>query len=244
MLAEIHGKADGCSKGKGGSMHLVDPSVGFMGSTAIVANTVPIGVGLALSIQLKGTDQISCVYLGDGAVEEGVFYESVNFAAVRKLPVLFICENNLYSVYSTLDVRQPKNRSIQKMVEAIGVEGKTLTDEALAILTGVIAAVERVRTSGEPYFIEIPTYRWREHCGPNVDDALGYRPKGEVRIRKDRDPLSKLQNELLTTGHLTQSKISNEEAAIEREIVEAFEAVADAEFPDPEEFLSDVYSLT
>ena len=81
-------------------MHLVDPSVGFMGSTAIVANTVPIGVGLALSIQLKGTDQISCVYLGDGAVEEGVFYESVNFAAVRKLPVLFICENNLYSVYS------------------------------------------------------------------------------------------------------------------------------------------------
>ena len=244
MLAEIHGKADGCSGGKGGSMHLVDPSVGFMGSTAIVGNTIPIGVGLALSIQLKGTDQISCIYLGDGAVEEGVFYESVNFAAVRKLPVLFICENNLYSVYSALDVRQPKNRSIQEMVEAIGVKGETLTDGASAILSGVAEAVGQVRTSGEPYFVEIPTYRWREHCGPNVDDDLGYRSEEEVRIRKERDPLSQLQKELLTAGHMTHEMISNEEAAIEREITEAFEAVAGAEFPDSEEILSDVYSLT
>ena len=244
MLAEIHGKADGCSKGKGGSMHLVDTSVGFMGSTAIVANTIPVGVGLGLSIQLKETDQISCVFFGDGAVEEGVFYESVNFAAVRKLPVLFVCENNLYSVYSPLDVRQPKNRSIQGMVEAIGVDGETLTAKASDILSGVTAAVWQVRTSGEPFFIEIPTYRWREHCGPNVDDDLGYRPDEEVRIGKERDPLSQLQKELLTAGYLTHEMISSEVAAIEREITKAFKAVAGAPFPDPEELFSDVYSLT
>ena len=243
MLAEIHGKADGCSKGKGGSMHLVDTSVGFMGSTAIVANTIPVGVGLGLSIQLKETDQISCVFLGDGAVEEGVFYESVNFAAVRKLPVLFICENNLYSVYSPLGVRQPKKRSIQGMVESIGVDGKTLTDGASDILSGVTAAVGRVRASGEPFFIEIPTYRWREHCGPNMDDDLGYRPEEEVRNRKERDPLACFENELLTAGQLTDASISSEEAAIELEITEAFKAVAGAAFPDPEEMFSGVYSL-
>jgi TPP-dependent pyruvate/acetoin dehydrogenase alpha subunit len=244
MLAEIHGKADGCSKGKGGSMHLVDREVGFMGSTAIVGNTIPVGVGLGLSIQLKETDQISCVFLGDGAVEEGVFYESVNFAAVRKLPVLFICENNLYSVYSPLDVRQPKNRSIQGMVEAIGVDGETLTDEASDILSGVTAAVGRVRTSGEPFFIEIPTYRWREHCGPNMDDDLGYRPEEEVRNRKERDPLPCLENELLTAGQLTDASISSEEAAIQQEIMSTFEAVAQAPFPNEEEWASDVYSVT
>jgi pyruvate dehydrogenase E1 component alpha subunit len=244
MLAEIHGKADGCSKGKGGSMHLVDTSVGFMGSTAIVANTIPVGVGLGLSIQLKETDQISCVFFGDGAVEEGVFYESANFAAVRKLPVLFICENNLYSVYSPLGVRQPKKRSIQGMVESIGVDGKTLTDGASDILSGVTAAVGRVRASGEPFFIEIPTYRWREHCGPNMDDDLGYRPEEEVINRKERDPLPCLENELLTAGQLTAASISSEEADIQQEITSTFEAVARAPFPNEEEWASDLYSVT
>ena len=102
-------------------MHLIDQEVGFMGSTAIVGGTIPIGVGLGLSIQLKNTDQVSCVFLGDGSVEGGVFYESVNFAVLRKLPVLFLCENNLYSVYSPLQVRQPKGREIYKMVEGLGL---------------------------------------------------------------------------------------------------------------------------
>ena len=122
MIAEIYGKETGCSRGKGGSMHLIDQEVGFMGSTAIVGGTIPVGVGLGLSIQLKKTDQVSCVFLGDGSVEEGVFYESVNFAVVKKLPVVFICENNFYSVYSPLSVRQPEGRSISKMVKAMGAQ--------------------------------------------------------------------------------------------------------------------------
>ena len=120
MIAEIYGKATGCSKGKGGSMHLVDPAVNFMGSTAIVGGTIPVGVGLGLSIKLKKSDQVSCVFFGDGSVEEGVFYEAVNFAALKKLPVLFICENNFYSVYSPLSVRQPAGRKIADMVRGMG----------------------------------------------------------------------------------------------------------------------------
>ena len=115
MIAEIYGKKTGCSKGKGGSMHLIDLNVNFMGTSAIVGNSIPVGVGLGLSIELNKTDQISCIFLGDGAIEEGVFYESLNFAAVRNLPILFICENNLYSVYSPLSVRQPKNRIIAEI---------------------------------------------------------------------------------------------------------------------------------
>src|SRR3990167_5343934 len=120
MIAELHGKVTGCSRGRGGSMHLIDQSVGFMGSTAIVGNTIPIGVGLGLSIHLSGDDRVSCIYLGDGAVEEGVFYESLNFAILKKLPILFICENNLYSVYTPLDKRQPAGRKIADFVHAIG----------------------------------------------------------------------------------------------------------------------------
>ena len=119
MIAEIYGKATGCSKGKGGSMHLIDKSCGFFGSTAIVGNTIPVATGVALSLQLRNTECLSCVFFGDGSVEEGAFYEAVNFAALKNLPILFVCENNLYSVYSSLNVRQPKGREIYKMVKSI-----------------------------------------------------------------------------------------------------------------------------
>ena len=111
MIAEIYGKVTGCSKGKGGSMHLIDIKSNFMGSTAIVGNTIPVGVGLALSSKIKKEDKFSFIFFGEGAVEEGVFYESINFAAIKKLPVIFICENNFYSVYSPLNVRQPKKET-------------------------------------------------------------------------------------------------------------------------------------
>ena len=160
MIAEIYGKSTGCAKGKGGSMHLIDLAVNFMGTSAIVGNSIPIGVGLALSAQLKRTNQISCVFLGDGATEEGVFYESVNFAAVRKLPVLFICENNLYSVYSPLSVRQPKGRCIAKMVEAMGVEIAAGDGHNIASCHEIMKnAVDRVRATGAPFFLEFTTYR-------------------------------------------------------------------------------------
>ena len=132
MIAEIYGKEGGCSKGKGGSMHLIDLSVGFMGSTAIVGNSIPIGAGLGLAMQLDKSNNISCIFIGDGAIEEGVFAETVNFCAQRDLPVLFLCENNFYSVYSPLTVRQPKNRPIHKMVEAMGI--KSFKGDGLSLI--------------------------------------------------------------------------------------------------------------
>ena len=122
MIAEIYGKVTGCSKGMGGSMHLIDKPSGFMGSTAIVGNTIPVAAGLALAFKIQKSSSISCAFFGDGAVEEGAFYESVNFAALHKLPILFICENNLYSVYSGLGVRQPNGRKIHEMVSGMGIE--------------------------------------------------------------------------------------------------------------------------
>ena len=122
MIAEIYGKKSGCSKGKGGSMHLIDLSRNFMGSSAIVGNSIPVGVGLALSSIIKKQSSLTYVFFGDGATEEGVFFESINFALVKKLPVIFICENNLYSVYSPLKDRQTKNRRIYKMVQGMGLK--------------------------------------------------------------------------------------------------------------------------
>ena len=243
MVAEIYGKATGCAKGKGGSMHLIDLAVNFMGTSAIVGNSIPVGVGLALSAQLKETDQISCVFLGDGAVEEGVFYESVNFAAVRKLPVLFICENNLYSVYSPLYVRQPLGRSIAKMVEAMGIKVATGAASDLISCNRVMKdAVNFVRAGQGPYFLEFSTYRWREHCGPNFDNDIGYRTQDEFLAWQERDPLTRLERELSHSEPKVQIEVGDIKSSVKGELQATFEAAEAAPFPAASEAYQDVYA--
>lgn len=243
MLAEIYGKSTGCAKGKGGSMHLIDLSVNFMGTSAIVGNSIPIGVGLALSAQIKGTDQISCVFLGDGAVEEGVFYESVNFAAVRKLPVLFICENNLYSVYSPLSVRQPAGRSIASMVNAMGIEvgfaDGTNIQASSRLMKG---AINQVRETGLPYFVEFSTYRWREHCGHAFDNDIGYRTPEEFLEWQAKDPLRHLESELKNTSLSLCSYIDEIKSKVDAEIVAAFDFAESSPFPNQHEAFVGVYA--
>lgn len=243
MIAEIYGKSTGCAKGKGGSMHLVDLAVNFMGTSAIVGNSIPIGVGLALSAQLKKTNQISCVFLGDGATEEGVFYESINFAAVRKLPVLFVCENNLYSVYSPLLVRQPKGRSIAKMVEAIGVEVATSDGHNITSSYEIMKnAIDRVRSTGGPFFLEFSTYRWREHCGHGFDNDIGYRTHEEFLEWKARDPLNNLEQHLQQSSSHVASSLENIKSEINLEIVKAFEFAERSPFPKQSEAYDGVYA--
>ncbi|MES2963870.1 MAG: thiamine pyrophosphate-dependent dehydrogenase E1 component subunit alpha, partial [Bdellovibrionota bacterium] len=151
LIAEIYGKVTGCAAGKGGSVHLVDTSVGFKGSTAIVGNMIPVGVGIGLALKLDGGDNVSVVYLGDAAVEEGAFYEAVNFAALKKLPVLFVCENNMYSVYSPLSARQPEGRRIFKMVEAMGVRSVEVDgNDVEATYLLMRDEVARIRETGAP----------------------------------------------------------------------------------------------
>ena len=196
MMAEIYGKASGCSKGMGGSMHLIDTSVGFMGSTAIVANTIPVAVGLALEKKLTRKKSIACVFFGDGATEEGAFYESVNFAIIHSLPILFICENNLYSVYSGLEVRQPVDRKIYKMVRAMGLSAQHGNgNDVEEVARKVKHAKTMILKSGGPQFLEFDTYRWREHCGPNFDNNIGYREESEFLKWKKKDPLKNFYSE-------------------------------------------------
>jgi TPP-dependent pyruvate/acetoin dehydrogenase alpha subunit len=243
MIAEIYGKSTGCSKGKGGSMHLIDLNVNFMGTSAIVGNSIPVGVGLALSSKLKGTDQISCVFLGDGAVEEGVFYESVNFAAVKKLPVLFICENNLYSVYSDLSVRQPKGRSIAKMVEAMGIDMSFGNDnDILANQQLMKKAVSNVRSGNGPHFLEFSTYRWREHCGHNFDNDIGYRSQDEFLEWQVKDSLKLLESSLTKDGSDTTTKLSSIKEKIDSEVAAAFEFAEASPFPNQSEAYEGVYA--
>jgi pyruvate dehydrogenase E1 component alpha subunit len=243
MIAEIYGKSTGCAKGKGGSMHLIDLSVNFMGTSAIVGNSIPIGVGLALSAQLKGTDQISCVFLGDGAIEEGVFYESVNFAAVRKLPVLFICENNLYSVYSPLSVRQPTGRSIANMVKAMGIEVGIADGVDIQASNQLMkSAIDQVRKTGLPYFLEFSTYRWREHCGHAFDNDIGYRTPEEFVMWQSKDPLHYLESQLNNLSPDMQNSITEFKFMIEEEVNAAFDFAENSPFPDRREAYDGVYA--
>ena len=201
MLAEIYGLPQGCSKGRGGSMHLADKSVGFMGSSAIVGNSIPVGTGLGHAAKLSKMGQISVVYLGDAAVEEGVFFESANFAATAELPVLFLCENNGYSVYADFKGRQPLDRKIHEMVGAMGVQSSQVSSYNLAELANSSkSAVAYVREAGKPFFLEIETMRYLEHCGPNDDSHLGYRDVEAFENRKSMDPMDLLGETLSSSG--------------------------------------------
>lgn len=242
MIAEIYGKVTGCSKGKGGSMHLIDKSIGFMGSTAIVGGTIPIAVGLGLSIKLHKTDQISCAFFGDGAIEEGVFYESVNFAVLKKLPVLFICENNLYSVYSHLNVRQPEGRIIYKMVQGIGCPSMyTDGNNVLKLYEKVKSVINLIRQGKGPFFFELKTYRWREHCGPNYDNNIGYRSEDEFIFWKKRDPIRYLEKQILKESVISKNEIEKISKNILKEIEEAFEFAEKSPFPEHDDIFMHLY---
>ena len=231
MMAEIYGKASGCSKGMGGSMHLIDTSVGFMGSTAIVANTIPVAVGLALEKKLTRKKSIACVFFGDGATEEGAFYESVNFAIIHSLPILFICENNLYSVYSGLEVRQPVDRKIYKMVRAMGISAQHGNgNDVEEVARKVKHAKTMILKSGGPQFLEFDTYRWKEHCGPNFDNNIGYREESEFLKWKKKDPLKNFYSEN------SQKYIDRKIDTISQEIDDAHQFADDSKFPTLQEY--------
>jgi len=242
MIAEIYGKATGCAGGKGGSMHLIDEAAGFKGSTAIVGGTVPLGVGFAYAIKLRGGDQISCIFHGDAVVEAGVFFESVNFAVLKRLPALFVCENNLYSVYSPLAVRQPPGREIHEMVAGLGLPARRVDgNDVLAVFETVRAATSRVRAGEGPEFLEFSTYRWREHCGPLYDNDLGYRSRQEFEAWKAKEPIGRLEELLLKDGSLTRGDLRRMGQEIASETEAAFAFAESSPFPEAEAARAGVY---
>jgi TPP-dependent pyruvate/acetoin dehydrogenase alpha subunit len=239
MISEIYGKVTGCSKGRGGSMHLVDLEKGFLGSSAIVANSIPVGVGVGFAKQLDHDRSVSFIFLGDGAIEEGSFYESANFAALHKLPVVFVVENNLYSVYTGLDSRQPGNRSIKDLASAIGLNCDTTEDSDFSgTFSKLFTLTNHSRRGHGASLLEIKTYRKLEHCGPNDDDHLGYRPKEELDRLKEVDLLEILQQSLAMTTEECEKIHLN----IRNEIDSAFSFAESSPFPTFHEVTSDVYA--
>ncbi|WJG10589.1 thiamine pyrophosphate-dependent dehydrogenase E1 component subunit alpha [Aliiglaciecola sp. LCG003] len=232
LIAELYGKETGCTGGRGGSMHLTDLDAGFVASTAIVGNSIPLAVGNALHQQVQKLDEISVAYFGEGATEEGAFYESANFAALKGLPILFVCENNGYSVYSPLHVRQPKGRSITKLAEAIGVQAVEVDGNDVIQVADVAAKnIDNIRSGAGPVLMECHTYRHREHCGPNWDDDLAYRPSWEVSKWLERDPVNLLESQLLRENPANDKAIVLAKQTIQMEINQAFDFAEDSRFP-------------
>ncbi len=236
LIAEIYGKKTGCSNGIGGSMHLIDLDKNFIGSTAIVSGSIPVGVGFAYSLLLKNSKNRVCIFIGDSSVEEGVFFESLNFSVLKNLPVIFFCENNKYSVYSNIQKRQPKNRKINKMVKSFGIKSFSLsTINPIKFLNDLNQILEN--NFKKPIFIEVETYRFVEHCGPNNDDNLSYRPKKEVEYWLKNDPLKKLINFVIQKKYFNKFSLNKLKSKIENETEKAFNYAKKSPKPKFHEYL-------
>jgi len=189
MMAELYGKATGCAAGKGGSMHLIDMTHNVLGSSAVVGSTIPIAAGYALALKGEGRGRVVAAFFGDGAVEEGVFAETVNFAALRGLPVLFVCENNGLAIHTPIGRRQAGTKLCER-VATYGIEVARIEDgDVFAIRAAAARAIARIRATGQPCFLECLTYRWKEHVGPGEDYDAGYRARAELERWQARDPV-------------------------------------------------------
>jgi pyruvate dehydrogenase E1 component alpha subunit len=238
-MAEILGKKTGYCKGKGGSMHIADFKVGMLGATAIVGAGLPIAVGAGLSIRLRETDQVVACFFGEGASNQGTFHESINLASAWSLPVIFVCENNLYA----MGTRQSRIMNIENIADraaAYGIPGVTVDgNDVLAVHETSQNAVNRARSGGGPTLIECKTYR---HKGHSRVDPAKYRPREEVEGWLAKDPIKRLRVKLLQDRILTEPEVEMIERDVSLQIDEAVKFAVESPYPAPEEALEDVYA--
>jgi TPP-dependent pyruvate/acetoin dehydrogenase alpha subunit len=235
MFAELYGKSGGCAKGRGGSMHLIDPSAGVMGTSAVVSTTIPNAIGYAYALKLQGKSSLVVSFFGDGATEEGVFYESLNFAALKKLPVLFVCENNGYAIHTHQKNRQAVTDICAK-ARACGVPAETImANDVLKIDERSGVLIDEVRQGKGPRFLECMTYRWREHVGPGEDFGLGFRSKSEAVAWQSDDQMLRLGTMISADD---RSRIDLE---IEQSIIAAVKFAEESPFPDSSELFLGAY---
>lgn len=237
LMAELFGKVTGCAKGKGGSMHLIDPDHGVMGTSAVVATTIPQAVGHAYAVKLRKEPVVVVSFFGDGAVDEGVFHESLNFAALKELPILFVCENNFYAIHTHVKRRQPKE-NISEHARLYDVSADRVTDgDVLKVYGRARHAVEWIRERGKgPRFLECHSYRWKQHVGPNEDWKLGYRSKREAQPWIRNDQVRVLGERL---DERSRGRIRDE---VEKEIAAAIDFAERSPFPPDDELYKDVYA--
>jgi len=237
MMAELFGKDGGCARGKGGSMHLVDIAHGVLGSSAVVGSTVPIAMGYAFALKREGRGRVVAAFFGDGATEEGVLWESLNFAALHKLPILFVCENNGYAIHEPIEKRWAVRNLVAK-VQAFGVPASRINDgDVVAIRAATLTAVAPMRTGARgPSFIECMTYRWREHVGPNADFDAGYRSRAELEPWQTADELVRVG------GTIAPSARQRIESEVERQVRDAVIFAEQSSVPAASELKTHVFA--
>jgi pyruvate dehydrogenase E1 component alpha subunit len=238
-MAEILGKKTGYCKGKGGSMHIADFNVGMLGATAVVGAGLPIAVGAGLSAKLRKTDQVVACFFGEGASNQGTFHESINMASAWSLPVIFVCENNLYA----MGTRQSRIMNVENIADravAYGIPGVTVDgNDVLAVFEASQKAVDRARGGSGPTLIECKTYR---HKGHSRVDPAKYRPKEEVEQWLARDPLKRFKEILLQNPDFSQPDVQEIEEKVAADIEDAVKFAVQSPYPAPEEALEDVYA--
>lgn len=235
MVAELFGKATGCASGKGGSMHLISTEAGMMGASAVVGTTIANAVGYAYALQHQRRDSLVVSFFGDGASEEGVFAESLNFASLKQLPVLFVCENNGYAIHTSQGRRQGKP-DICARARAYGIPAERIEhNDLLYLFERTRAVTARIRAGDGPHFLEVMTYRWREHVGPNNDFRLGYRTEDEATPWVETDQVTRLESMLSPE---CRERIQEE---VETEVEAALTFAEQSPEPEPAELYTDVY---
>jgi pyruvate dehydrogenase E1 component alpha subunit len=238
LMSEVFCRESGCSGGWGGSMHVADAAVGLPGSSAIVAGTIPLAVGAALAFATRGEDRVAVAFFGDGATNEGVFYECLNFAALRRLPVLFVCENNLYSTHLPID-ECLADTDIARKASVFGLPGEKVDgNDVLAVAAAASTAVERARTGGGPALLECMTYRWRGHVGPNYDVERGLRSQEELDCWIRRCPIKGLEDRLLREDPTTADDIAAARKDVEETVAHALAKARAARFPTGTQLLA------
>ena len=239
MMAELLGKSTGTNKGKGGTMHIADINKGMLGANGVVGSNIPVATGVALSAKVRGTDQVSVVFFGDGASSQGVLHESMNLASVWKLPALFVCENNRYAESTpfefTVAGASVANRAAGYDMPGVLVDGQ----DAIEMHEVAGEAVARARRGEGPTLIEAQTYRYQGHFG--ADDPLGYRSEEEEAYYRGRDCLARLRERIIDGGIAAESELEAIEAECVRAIQAAVQFADDSPFPEPDELMTDVY---
>ncbi len=238
MMAEMMGKESGCCKGKGGSMHMTDASIGLLGANAIVGAQLPIAVGAALTSQVKKQGSVAITFFGDGATNIGTFHEALNMAAIWQLPVVFCCENNLYGEYSaqhkTTPVTDLAVRAQSYNMPGVVVDGQDVE----TVYSAAKKAVDRARSGGGPTFLEFKTYRYRGH---SRTDTGPYRLEGELDSWLQRDPIKILKEKMISDGQLDETEFDEMKQATERLVHSAIEWAKEEPFPPLEALFADVY---
>jgi TPP-dependent pyruvate/acetoin dehydrogenase alpha subunit len=241
LMAELYCKKTGCSKGKGGSMHIASPDIGLPGSSAIVGGTIPAAAGAALAFSMQNKDAVSVAFFGDGAAHEGVFYESLNFASLKRLPVIFVCENNLYCTHLSVGATLA-DTNIYKKPEVFGMPGIRIDgNNVVEVYKVAKKAIEDARSGKGPTLIEAMTYRWRGHVGPYDDLDKGLRSKEELDFWMNRCPIKMLEKFLLEHGIISELERDQIYKAISEEIEESVRFARESPYPDENDLLHDVF---